>query len=149
MTVIAEIRELRTFPPGDPRRGAVDDAVAVVYDFIDSKHAHVQLRIRVIARELGIAVKTLERRFEARYGTKIQQRLSYVRLEFAKSLLGFYPETQIGDIAHKLGYTDVRNFNRFFQDQMHMSPSEWCQRDQAITERRIRRIRREADRSVD
>jgi hypothetical protein len=31
----------------------------------------------------------------------------------------------------------VRNFNRFFRDHKHMSPTEWCRRDQELTKRTV------------
>ena len=142
--VIAEIQYRRGLPPGDPRRDPLDDPVELINYFIESKHGNVQLRARVIAAEAGIEQRTLERNFLARYGKNVRARQVEVRLEFALSLLGFFPEKQIGKIAKSLGYTEVRDFNRFFRDHMHMSPTEWCRRDQELTERKMQQLARKS-----
>jgi len=147
--VIAGIRERRSYPPGDPRRGALDDPAVLIYDIIDGEHAHARLTIGVIAREMGVSEKTLRRKFEARFGVSLQKRLVTVRLEYALSLLSCYPVTKVADVARELGYADIRNFYRFFHDQMHMSPIEWCRQSQARAERDIEEAARENDASDD
>ena len=147
--VIREIRERRSYPPGDARRGMLDDPAALIYDIIDSEHANAQLAVGVIAREMGITEKTLRRKFEARYGVSLQQRLTAVRLDYALALLSCYPVTKVRDVARDLGYADIRNFYRFFQDQMHMSPVEWCRQSHARAEKDIEEAARENDESDD
>lgn len=147
--VIAGIRERRRYPPGDPRRGVLDDPAALIYDIIDSEHANAQLAIGVIAREMGITEKTLRRKFKARFGVSLQQRLTAIRLDYALALLSCYPVTKVRDVARDLGYADIRNFYRFFQDQMHMSPVEWCRQSQARAEKDIEEAARENDESDD
>ena len=147
--VIAGIRERRSYPPGDPRRGMLDDPAALIYDIIDSEHANARLAIGVIAREMGITEKTLRRKFQARYGVSLQERLTAVRLDYALSLLSCYPVTKVKEIARALGYADIRNFYRFFQDHMHMSPLEWCRQSQARAEKDIEEAARENEESDD
>lgn len=147
--VIREIRQRRSYPTGDPRRGMLDDPAALIYDIIDSEHANAQLAVGVIAREMGITEKTLRRKFEARYGVSLQQRLTAVRLDYALALLSCYPVTRVRDVARDLGYADIRNFYRFFQDQMHMSPVEWCRQSQARAEKDIEEAARENEESDD
>ncbi|MFC5862190.1 helix-turn-helix domain-containing protein [Acidicapsa dinghuensis] len=147
--VIAEIRERRRYPSGDPRRGALDDPAALIYDIIDSEHANARLTIGVIAREMGVSEKTLRRRFETRYGMSLQKRLAAVRLDYALSLLSCYPVTKVAEVARDLGYADIRNFYRFFQDHMHMSPIEWCRQSQARADEEIAEAARENDESDD
>jgi AraC family transcriptional regulator, regulatory protein of adaptative response / DNA-3-methyladenine glycosylase II len=147
--VITRIRERRSYPPGDPRRGMLDDPADLIYDIIDSEHANARLAIGVIAREMGITEKTLRRKFEARYGVSLQQRLTAVRLDYALALLSCYPVTRVRDVARDLGYADIRNFYRFFQDQMHMSPVEWCRQSQARAEKDIEEAARENEESDD
>jgi AraC-like DNA-binding protein len=147
--VITGIRERRSYPPGDARRGVLDDPAAMIYDIIDSEHANAQLAIGVIAREMGITEKTLRRKFQARYGVSLQERLTAVRLDYALSLLSCYPVTKVKEIARALGYADIRNFYRFFQDHMHMSPLEWCRLSQARAEKDIEEAARENEESDD
>lgn len=147
--VIQEIRERRSYPPGDPRRGMLDDPAALIYDIIDSEHANAQLAVGVIAREMGITEKTLRRKFEARYGVSLQERLTAVRLDYALAALSCYPVTKVSEVARDLGYADIRNFYRFFHDQMHMSPVEWCRQSQARAEKDIEQAARENEESDD
>jgi AraC-like DNA-binding protein len=127
----------------------LDDPAALIYDIIDSEHANAQLSIGVIAREMGITEKTLRRKFEARYGVSLQERLTTVRLDYALSLLSCYPVTKVREVARDLGYADIRNFYRFFQNHMHMSPLEWCRQSQARTEKDIEEAARENEESDD
>ena len=147
--VIAGIRERRSYPPGDMRRGVLDDPAALIYDILDSEHANAQLAIGVIAREMGVSGKTLRRKFAARYGVTLQRRATAVRLDYALSLLSCYPVTKVAEVAHTLGYADIRNFYRFFQNQMHMSPIEWCRQSQVRAEKDIEQAARENEESDD
>ncbi len=145
MKVIQQIRERRSYPLGDARRGVLDDPAALIYDIIDSEHANAQLTIGVIAREMGVSEKTLRRKFESRHGFSLQKRLTQVRLDYALSLLSCYPVTKVAEVARRLGYADIRNFYRFFQDHMHMSPVEWCRQSQARAEEEIEQAAQEND----
>ena len=147
--VITDIRERRSYPPGDARRGMLEDPAALIYDIIDSEHANAQLTIGVIAREMGVTEKTLRRKFQARYGVSLQEQLTAVRLAYALALLSCYPVTKVRDVARELGYADIRNFYRFFQDHMHMSPLEWCRQSQARAEKDIEEAARENEESDD
>lgn len=147
--VITDIRERRSYPPGDARRGMLDDPAALIYDIIDSEHANAQLTIGVIAREMGVTEKTLRRKFQARYGVSLQEQLTAVRLAYALALLSCYPVTKVREVARALGYADIRNFYRFFQDHMHMSPLEWCRQSQARAEKDIEEAARENEESDD
>jgi AraC-like DNA-binding protein len=142
--VVADIQYRRGLPSEDPRRHPLDDPIELVHYFIEIKHGNVQLRARKIAEELGVELRRLERNFVARYGKNVRKHQVDARLEYTLSLLGFFPEGRIAAIADALGYTEVRDFNRFFRDHMHMSPTEWCRRDQELTQRTVRRLNRKS-----
>lgn len=145
--IIAEIRCRRGLPHGDPRRDPIDDPVRLIKDFLEIKHGNVQLHVQVIVREIGIELRTLERNFATRYGKNPREFQVEVRLEFALSLLAYFPKTSIGVIAGALGYTEVRAFNRFFKDHTGLSPTTWRSRDQALTERTMRKLARKKNRA--
>jgi transcriptional regulator GlxA family with amidase domain len=132
--VIAEIRQRRALPPDDPARYPVDDPVAMIRHFIETRHGNIQLRFRPIAREMGIELRTLERNFTDRYEKNLRAHHVEMRLKFATYLLQFFPETRIKEVAGELGYTEVRDFNRFFREYMHESPSEFRRRVEARPE---------------
>lgn len=133
--VLAEIRYWRSMPPGDPRREALNDPVTYLHQVIDTETANVQLHVRNILPALGITQRTFERKFKQKYKKNIRDHIQEVRLESACSMLGYVPVERIGDIAERLGYTEIRDFNRFFSDHVHMSPTQWREREQALTER--------------
>ena len=136
--VIGEIRYWRSLAPDDARRKSLGDPVTFVHLLIETRFANVQLHIRHIIPELGVSLRTLERGFRKKYEKNVKQHIIDVRLESACSMLGYFPKKRIGDIAERLGYTEIRDFNRFFSDHTHMSPTEWRERDQATTERNLR-----------
>ncbi|WP_263357703.1 helix-turn-helix domain-containing protein [Acidicapsa ligni] len=135
--IIAEIRYWRSMPQGDPRREDLSDPATFVYNLIERKHANVQLHVKRILPELGISLRTFERRFKKKYNKNVRDHIHEVRLETACSMLGYVHAELIGDIAVRLGYTEIRDFNRFFSDHTHMSPTNWREREQALTERDI------------
>ncbi len=128
--VIADIRYRRRLPLGDPGRATLSDPVLLVRNFIEAKHASVQLHIGPIAQELGIELRTLERNFADRYGKDMRQHQVDVRLAFCKTMLRTYPITRIREIVDTLGYKEVRAFNQFFSDHMGQAPTKWAAEEQ-------------------
>ncbi|WP_158792081.1 helix-turn-helix domain-containing protein [Granulicella sp. L60] len=143
--IIAEIRYWRSMPAGDPRREALSDPVTYLHQLIEARHANVQLHVKNILPALGISRRTFERKFKRKYGKNVREHIQEVRLETACSMLGYVPVELIGDIAERLGYTEIRDFNRFFSDHTHMSPTQWREREQALTMRDCRKFDEEDD----
>ena len=101
----------------------------LVHHFILSSHGNVQLRISVIARELGVGMRTLERAFAREYEQTMSQCQVQVRLSFSMWMLSLFPPTKISVVAALLGYQQVQDFNRFFKKHMNQSPSDWSREE--------------------
>ena len=133
--IIAEIRYWRSMSPNDPRREALNDPCTYLHQLIEARHANVQLHVQNLLPALGISRRTFERKFKKRYGKNVREHIQEVRLEAACSMLGYVPVEKIADVAERLGYTEIRDFNRFFSNHTHMSPTQWREREQALIER--------------
>jgi len=140
--VIAEIRAMRASQDKHLSSGLLDDPPRMVHHFIQTFHGHVQLHVRPIARELCIEMRTLHRNFVARYGKTLLQYQVEVRLGFCRWLLSVFPQAKISVIATMLGYRQVRDFNRFFQDHMHQTPTEWSRKERDRIERKVSHMSR-------
>lgn len=129
--VIAEIRAIRTSSgSGFPAR-LLESPARLLHHFILSSHGNVQLRLSIVAGELGIEMRTLERAFAGEYNRTMIQRQLEVRLAYSRWMLSILPPTKIGAIAATLGYGRVQDFNRFFRKHMRESPSEWGRKERA------------------
>jgi transcriptional regulator GlxA family with amidase domain len=123
--VIDEIRALRASPGSVMPSTLLASPARCLHHFILASHGNVQLRIAIIARELGVEMRTLERAFLDEYKRTMVQCQVEVRLAFSQWLLGVFPPTKISAIAALLGYDRVQGFNRFFKKHMRKSPSAW------------------------
>lgn len=76
-----------------------------------------------VAEELGLNVRTMHRRLSEE-GTTWQKILDSLRQELALGFLRDSDMTQ-SDIAERLGYSDIRSFQRNFKRQKGMTPGEY------------------------
>jgi transcriptional regulator GlxA family with amidase domain len=141
--VIARIRVMRASHDEQLSSGLLDDPPRMVHHFIQTFHGHVQLHVHPITRELGVEMRTLQRNFVARYGKTLLQYQVEVRLTFCRWLLGIFPPTKISAIATMLGYKQVRDFNRFFRDHMHQTPSDWSRTERNRIDREMKGMSRD------
>jgi AraC-like DNA-binding protein len=125
--VIAEIRAMRSSSDNGMILSLLRNPALLVHHFILASHGNVGLRLSMIAGEVGVEMRTLERAFFGEFKITMTQFQVNTRLEFAKWLLGIVPPTKISVIAATLGYERVQDFNRFFKKQMLQSPSEWSE----------------------
>lgn len=123
--ILAEIRRMRAAPRGTLASSLLDNPPRLVRHFLLVSHGNVRLRISVLAREIGVEIRTLERSFVIEFRGTMAQCQVEVRTAFSQWLLSTFPPTKISVIASLLGYERVQDFNRFFKKRMHESPSEW------------------------
>jgi AraC-like DNA-binding protein len=129
--VIREICALRASPGEDIHASLLENPARTARHFILDSHGNVQLRLVIIARELGVEMRTLERIFFDEYHQTMAECQLKIRLAFSQSLLSIFPPTKISAVAATLGYNVVQDFNRFFKKHMHESPSEWSRKERA------------------
>jgi AraC-like DNA-binding protein len=83
-------------------------------------------RRELVADRLKISVRTLDRRL-ADVGLTWQSLLDSLRLQLAREYLA-NPEVTVRDVAERLGFADLRAFQRRFRVWTGMTPSEYRQR---------------------
>jgi len=76
-----------------------------------------------VARELGLGVRTLQRRI-VEEGTTFRDLLLAVRQELVRTYLA-QPGIQINEVAFQLGYEDTNSFFRAFRNWEGTTPSHW------------------------
>lgn len=82
-----------------------------------------------VAEDLGLNVRTLHRRLQEEH-TSWQDILDTLRQELARSYLRNTSMTQM-DIAARLGYSDIRSFQRSFKRHHGMTPGEFRDRGES------------------
>ena len=76
-----------------------------------------------VARELGLSVRTLQRRI-VEEGTTFRGLLLAVRQELVRNFFA-QPGIQINEVAFQLGYEDTNSFYRAFRNWEGTTPSQW------------------------
>ncbi|MDF1629587.1 MAG: AraC family transcriptional regulator [Alcanivoracaceae bacterium] len=83
-----------------------------------------------VAEDLGLNVRTLHRRLQDE-GTSWQDILDNLRQELARTYLRDTPMAQT-EIAERLGYSDIRSFQRSFKRHHQMTPGEYRDQNKSL-----------------
>lgn len=83
-----------------------------------------QLSAEAIAHRLGAKTRHLLDVFQARFGRTPMQFLREVRIRRAQDLL-LATSLPVSEVAVRTGFRDVTYFDRFFKEQVGMSPGEF------------------------
>ncbi len=82
------------------------------------------IRIGELADQLGMSVRTLNRRFKAALGKSPLQYLQEIRLENARELLQ-KANLSVAEVAARVGYQDTGAFSKLFSARYHTSPTQY------------------------
>lgn len=98
-------------------------ALSKLVDFV---HDHVDQTLSVdeLARQAGMSISTLERRFRSHLGTSPKRFILHAKIAAACDRLLNTPMS-VGEIAESLGYHEHASFTRAFTSVMHMSPTAY------------------------
>ena len=88
----------------------------------------------MVAKELGISERTLQRRITDE-GTSFRQLLNETRHEFVRQYLG-NASVEITEAAFLVGYEDPNSFYRAFRSWEGKTPAEWRAANQRPTSKR-------------
>lgn len=93
---------------------------------VDFVHDHVDQTLSVdeLARQAGMSISTLERRFRSHLGTSPKRFILHAKIAAACERLLNTPMS-VGEIAESLGYHEHASFTRAFTSVMHMSPTAY------------------------
>lgn len=91
------------------------------------KHHATRLRLKDVARALGVSAEHLSRLFHQSTGLRFREYLAETRVESACSALQD-TERPISGIAHDSGFATLSRFNRCFREHRDMTPRDWRKR---------------------
>jgi len=98
---------------------ALSRLVEFVHDNVDQT-----LSVDELARQAGMSISTLERRFRTHLGTSPKRFILHAKIAAACDRLLNTPMS-VGEIAESLGYHEHASFTRAFTSVMHMSPTAY------------------------
>lgn len=98
-----------------------DKKVAQTLDFIQKNFHRSSLQVETLARQAGLARRTLEIRFLNITRRTLHEEIEYVRLSHAKSLLR-ERLVSISQIAQACGYNSTNHFSRMFEKRFGITP---------------------------
>lgn len=102
-----------------PSHRALDIVIQYVHDNVGKG-----LKVGEMAREMGVSVATLERRFKEYLGTSPSKFIQKARIARACELL-LQTQMAIGEVAEKTGFVEHASFTRAFEKMMRMTPSSY------------------------
>ncbi|NNC87782.1 MAG: AraC family transcriptional regulator [Akkermansiaceae bacterium] len=93
---------------------------------VDFVHEHVNqhLSVEELARQAGMSISTLERRFRTHLGTSPKRFILHAKIAAACDRLLNTPMS-VGEISESLGYHEHASFTRAFTSVMHMAPTSY------------------------
>jgi AraC-like DNA-binding protein len=104
----------------------LEERAEMMHDILRGLHGHAKLRLEVISPELGSSMKTLERKFRARYGESMNSFHQRMRLEMAERKIILDPDVKLMAVASDLGYDRESEFTRFYKRKRGITPSEFA-----------------------
>jgi AraC-like DNA-binding protein len=87
------------------------------------------VEIESISKEVGIAVRTLQRQFHRATGLSPQQYRDERRLRIALELLTHIPGIKLRTVALRIGFADEYYFSRWFKRKVGVAPHQWRTND--------------------
>lgn len=119
------IETIRQSPAQEPP----DDLCRAICAYLD-RHYREPLRLDALSRALHYSPAYLSARFRAGCGRTMQSYCQRLRiLESCRLLSG--TELKISEVAHTVGYENLKFFNRLFREALHMTPREYRVRSRA------------------
>jgi transcriptional regulator GlxA family with amidase domain len=125
-----QIRKLMVLPPSRQFQSPYEISFAEEPDPFERKlnkltKEHIMgLNLDFLARELGMSVRTVSRKFSDELKRTPGKWIQEKRLEMARSLLET-SHLSVSEICFRVGYQDVPSFSRLFSKTTGMSPGEF------------------------
>ena len=106
---------------GQPR--AKSSVVTQMVNYIDNNYQQ-QVRLNVLAKELGYSAPYLSQKFSQEIGVSFMDYLHQVRIQKSCQLLET-TDMKISQIAAEVGYDGVKYFNQIFRKKLSVTPREF------------------------
>lgn len=117
------IIHLQDLPVVSQQHIAIDARIHKLLELIDA-HYITQRRNEFYADKVALSTKRMNEVLQQSLGMSLKQQLQSRLLLEAKRLVG-YSNDNIQDIAHKLQFSDVSYFNRFFKKLTQQTPKDF------------------------
>lgn len=111
--------------PAPGREGLVYQVVSYI-----SNHFREEVTLKKMTEDLGVSSYILSRIFSTVLRMNFNTYLNAARLHYACNLLE-RTDRPILDVAMESGFSSLRTFNRFFLEQLRMSPRDFRKKAQA------------------
>lgn len=119
-------REQRYYRRFLPPKQHGDAAILSLQHWLES-HFHEQIMLSVLARQIAMSERTLQRRFLQATKLTMTQYLQQLRIEKARELLET-TSLPVEQIVWQIGYDDRASFNKLFKKETGLSPLQYRQR---------------------
>lgn len=121
--LVSAPEKLNPMLPG--HRNHADAVILKVQEWMEAHFAR-HITIAQMGQEIGMADRTLKRRFQQATGLPPTTYLQKVRVDKAKKLL-LATDRSIKAIAYEVGYENVSFFVRVFKTHIGQTPNQWRQ----------------------
>ena len=122
--ILQMLRQLALSEPAPKEQGEdLNDLRTVHIDNFLNNSFHLQGAQQLLAAELGLSRRQLDRVFQKLYGCSFRDKLLQVRAEAACDLLR--GDMTVARIAQRVGYSSSANFTAFFRNYMGLTPSQY------------------------
>ena len=127
--LVSAPERLNPILPG--HRNHCDEVILRLQDWIESHHAEA-ITIERMGHEVGLAERTLKRRFQQATRLSPNLYVQKVRIDKAKKLL-LASSLSVKAIAYEVGYENVSFFVRLFKTHVGKTPAEWRKCESIVT----------------
>ncbi len=111
-------------PSTNPESATLDQSRNMLIDTFLNNNFHLSAGEQLLAQELGVSCRQLDRILKKQYGKGFREKVREVRMEAAASLLK-HSDKSVREIAEKIGYSTTSNFIAFFKASFGMTPLEY------------------------
>jgi len=117
-------RNIAIYLPGKIKE-YTDTKVGDILQYIQSNiYVPEQLRLEIMASNLGFSDTYISRFFKKHTNETIQQYITHYRMSLIENRLK-HSNMRIGEIAFEFGFSDESHLNKFFRKQKNLAPSEF------------------------
>ncbi|MCW2259641.1 MULTISPECIES: AraC family transcriptional regulator [Sphingobacterium] len=117
-------RNIAIYLPGKIKE-YTDTKVGDILQYIQCNiYAPEQLRLEIMASNLGFSDTYISRFFKKHTNETIQQYITHYRMSLIENRLK-HSNMRIGEIAFEFGFSDESHLNKFFRKQKNLAPSEF------------------------
>lgn len=99
--------------------------ISWIRNFIRVNLSRSDLRVSLIARELGLHPDYLSRMFARQCGENLVDYIIRQRIEMAQSLLGTMSDMNVSEVAYACGFNHPSYFNRVFKTRTGKTPTDY------------------------